>query len=241
MQKIRPSQARGHANFGWLDSRHSFSFGQYLDPDHMGFGPLRVINEDRVAPGMGFGEHGHADMEIISVVLDGALEHKDSMGQAAVIRPGDVQRMSAGTGVRHSEYNASKTDPVHFLQIWIIPERDGLDPGYEQKSFPVTERSGKLRLLGSRDGRDGSITIHRDVDLYGSVLAAGESAAMDIRPHRGVWVQMIKGQAKVNDDVVSAGDGVALLREPDIRITAQEDAEFLLFDMAMRTADTANT
>lgn len=234
MQTIRPSDARGKANFGWLDSRHSFSFGQYMDPNHMGFGPLRVINQDKVAPGAGFGTHGHADMEIISIVLDGALEHKDSMGQAEVVRPGEIQRLSAGTGVRHSEYNASKTDPVHFLQIWIVPEADGLKPSYEQKDFPLVDRTGRLTLLGSRDGRNGSIVIHRDVDLYGSVLPVGETVEMDIRPHRGVWVQMIKGTVKVNDDVVTAGDGVALYREPDIKLTASEDAEFILFDMAMQ-------
>ncbi|MEM6660550.1 MAG: pirin family protein [Pseudomonadota bacterium] len=233
MQTLRPSNERGKANFGWLDSRHSFSFGQYMDPDHMGFGPLRVINEDKVAPGAGFGTHGHANMEILSIVLDGALEHKDSVGNAAVIRPGDVQRMSAGTGVQHSEYNASKSDPVHFLQIWIIPEADGLEPSYEEVSIPTAERAGRLRLLGSRDGRDGSVTIHRDVDLFGSVLAAGESLFHTIGPKRGVWVQMIRGRATINGEEAAAGDGVALSREPDIRIEATEDAEFLLFDMAL--------
>ncbi|MEM1160443.1 MAG: pirin family protein [Pseudomonadota bacterium] len=233
MQTLRPSNERGKANFGWLDSRHSFSFGQYMDPDHMGFGPLRVINEDKVAPGAGFGTHGHANMEILSIVLDGALEHKDSVGNAAVIRPGDVQRMSAGTGVQHSEYNASKSDPVHFLQIWIIPEADGLEPSYEEVSIPTAERADRLRLLGSRDGRDGSLTIHRDVDLFGSVLAAGESLFHTIAPKRGVWVQMIRGRATINGEAATAGDGVALSREPDIRIEATEDAEFLLFDMAL--------
>ena len=233
MQTIRPSDARDHVNFGWLDSRHSFSFGQYMDPDHMGFGPLRVINDDRVAPGGGFGTHGHADMEILSIVLDGALEHKDSMGETAVIRPGDVQRMSAGTGVHHSEYNASKTDPVHFLQIWIIPERDGLPPSYEQKEIPLTDRQGRLRLLGSRDGRDGSLTIHRDVDLYGSVLAKGDALTHVIGPKRGAWIQMIRGTIKVNGEEIGEGDGLALYREPDARIEADDEAEFLLFDMAL--------
>lgn len=199
----------------------------------MGFGPLRVINEDRVAAGAGFGTHGHADMEIISIVLDGALEHADSMGQKAVIRPGDIQRMSAGTGVRHSEYNASDTDPVHFLQIWIIPERDGLEPSYQEANIPLGDRADTLRLLGSRDGRDGSITIHQDVDLYGSVLSAGESLQHTIGPKRGVWIQMIRGTLKANEDTVSTGDGLALIREPDVRIEASEDAEFLLFDMAL--------
>lgn len=233
MQTVRPSDERGKANFGWLDSRHSFSFGQYMDPNYMGFGPLRVINEDKVAPGAGFGAHGHANMEILSIVLDGALEHKDSVGNAAVIRPGDVQRMSAGTGVEHSEYNASKTDPVHFLQIWIIPEQDGLEPSYEEISIPSEDRAGKLCLLGSRDGRHGSLRIHRDVDLYGSVLAAGESLLHTIGPKRGVWAQMISGSVKVNGKAAHAGDGVALSREPEIRIEATEDAEFILFDMAL--------
>ena len=233
MQTIRPSGERGRANFGWLDSRHSFSFGQYFDSDHMGLGPLRVINEDKVAPGAGFGTHGHANMEILSIVLDGALEHKDSTGNAEVIRPGDVQRMSAGTGVQHSEYNASKEDPVHFLQIWIIPEEDGLAPSYEQKAIPAGDRQGKLKLLGSRDARDGSIKIHRDVDLYGSVLSDGDSLAHVIGPKRGVWLQMIKGAVRANGEVIVAGDGLALIREPDIKIDVIEDAEFLLFDMAL--------
>ncbi|MEM6623217.1 MAG: pirin family protein [Pseudomonadota bacterium] len=233
MQTIRPSDARGRANFGWLDSRHSFSFGQYFDASHMGFGPLRVINEDRVAGGGGFPTHAHADMEIISIVLDGALEHKDSMGAEAVIRPGDVQRMSAGTGVNHSEFNASNTDPVHFLQIWIIPEAEGIAPSYAQINVPAEERAGQLKLLGSRDGRDGSLVINRDVDLYGSVLSQGDALTHVIAPRRGVWVQMIKGTIKANDDRISAGDGLALIREPDIRIQAEEDAEFILFDMAL--------
>lgn len=234
MQTIRPSGERGRANFGWLDSRHSFSFGQYLDPNHMGFGPLRVINEDKVAPGAGFDTHAHANMEILSIVLDGALEHKDSMGENAIIRPGDVQRMSAGTGVRHSEYNASRTDPVHFLQIWVIPEADGLEPSYEQKAFPEDERRGGLRLLGSRDGRDGSITIHRDVDLYGAVLAPGESLEHTLAPKRGAWLQVIRGSAIVSGDRVSAGDGVAMSRVPDLTVVAgDEELEFLLFDMAL--------
>ncbi|WP_170423399.1 pirin family protein [Ruegeria arenilitoris] len=231
MQMIRPSAERGAANFGWLDSKHSFSFGQYLDPNHMGFGPLRVINEDRVAPGAGFGTHGHADMEIISVVLDGALEHKDSMGQNAIIRPGEVQRMSAGTGVRHSEYNASKTDPVHFLQIWIVPEREGLRPSYEQKTFPEIERQDNLRLLGSRDGRDGSLTIHQDVDLYGATLNAGKELQHDIAAGRGVWVQVIRGALTANGSDLETGDGFAVANKPQVNLKACGDAEILLFDM----------
>lgn len=231
MQMIRPSEERGTANFGWLDSKHSFSFGQYLDPNHMGFGPLRVINEDRIAPGAGFGTHGHADMEIISVVLNGALEHKDSMGQEAIIRPGEVQRMSAGTGVRHSEYNASQSDPAHFLQIWIVPEREGLRPSYEQKAFPDAERRNALCLLGSNDGRDGSITIHRDVDLYGSTLHAGHGLSHGIASGRGIWVQVIQGAVQANGSNLKAGDGFAVTNKPRITLKATEDAEFLLFDM----------
>ncbi|MBO9447574.1 pirin family protein [Ruegeria sp. R14_0] len=231
MQMIRPSEERGAANFGWLDSKHSFSFGQYLDPNHMGFGPLRVINEDRVAPGAGFGTHGHADMEIISVVLDGALEHKDSMGQNAVIRPGEVQRMSAGTGVRHSEYNASKTDPVHFLQIWIVPEREGLRPSYEQKAFPEIERQDTLRLLGSRDGRGGSITIHQDVDLYGATLSAGKELQHEIAAGRGIWVQVIRGALTANGSNLATGDGFAVANKPLVTLKASDDTEILLFDM----------
>ncbi|MEM6438718.1 MAG: pirin family protein [Pseudomonadota bacterium] len=233
MQTIRPSQARGRADFGWLASRHSFSFGQYFDAEHMGFGPLRVINEDRVGPGAGFGAHGHADMEILSIVLDGALEHKDSMGENAVIRPGDVQRMTAGTGVQHSEYNASETDPVHFLQVWIIPEAQGLAPGYEQVSIPTETRRGRLTLLGSRDARGGSVRIHRDVDLYGSVLSEGDALTHAVAPGRGAWVQVIRGEMRVNDDAIGAGDGLAAVDEPELRIEADAETEFLLFDMAL--------
>lgn len=233
MQTIRPSEARGHADFGWLDSRHSFSFGQYFDAEHMGFGPLRVINEDKVAPGAGFGAHGHADMEILSIVLAGGLEHQDSLGRREVIRPGDVQRMSAGTGVQHSEYNASKTDPVHFLQIWIIPESQGLAPSYEQVSIPTDARRGALTLLGSRDAREGSVRIHRDVDLYGSILNAGETLTHAIVPGRGVWIQMIRGDVQVNGDAIGAGDGLAAVEETELQIEAGAEAEFLLFDMAL--------
>src|SRR5262249_42256502 len=175
MIAVRPAEERGIANFGWLDSRHSFSFGHYYDPKHMGFGPLRVINEDRVRPGAGFDTHGHRDMEIISYVLEGALEHKDSIGTGSVIRPGDVQRMSAGTGIRHSEYNHSTGKPVHFLQIWVLPDAQGLKPRYDQKTFPGAEKRGRLRLVGSPDGRDGSIVIHQDADIYASLLDSGEA------------------------------------------------------------------
>jgi hypothetical protein len=231
MQVLRPSEQRGHANFGWLNSRHSFSFGHYYDPNQMGFGDLRVINEDRVTPGAGFDTHGHKDMEIISYVLEGALEHKDSLGTGSVIRPGDVQRMSAGTGIRHSEYNHSKTDPVHFLQIWILPETDGLEPSYEQKAFDADERRGRLRLVGSRDGRNGSVTIHQDVDLYAALLKAGEAVTFDLRPGRKAWLQLARGAVDANDQRLSAGDGFGVASPGELKITASDDAEFLLFDL----------
>jgi len=232
MITIRPGNERGVANFGWLDSRHSFSFGHYHDPNHMGFGVLRVINEDRVKPGAGFDTHGHRDMEIISYVLDGALEHKDSLGTGSVIRPGEVQRMTAGTGIRHSEYNPSKTDPVHFLQIWILPEREGLAPGYEQKMIPDADRRGRLRLIGSRDGRDGSVTIHQDVDLYAGLFAEGESALLDLGRGRGAWVQVARGDANVNGERLAAGDGAAITDVEAIEIEGRKGGEVLVFDMA---------
>lgn len=231
MLTVRKSEERGRANFGWLDSKHSFSFGHYFDPKHMGFGALRVINEDRVAPGGGFPTHPHADMEIISYVLDGALEHKDSIGTGSVIRPGDVQRMSAGTGIRHSEFNASKTEPVYFLQIWIIPERKGIVPSYEQKAFGSEEKRGKLRLVGSRDGRDGSVTIHRDVDLYATVLAAGETVTHVLAAGRIAWVQIARGAATLNGEQLRAGDGVAIEQSGRFTLAGADDAEILLFDM----------
>lgn len=228
----RPREARGKADFGWLDSRHTFSFGSYYDPENMGFSDLRVINEDRVVPGAGFDTHGHEDMEIISYVLDGALEHKDSIGNGSVIRPGDVQRMTAGTGIRHSEYNHSKEAPVHFLQIWILPETDGLEPGYEQKAFPATERDGRLRLLGSRDGRDGSVTIHQDVNLYGANLGAGQDLAFDVSGGRRAWLQVARGDVSVTDGPqLVAGDGLGILEAGSFTLTAHEDAELLIFDL----------
>jgi redox-sensitive bicupin YhaK (pirin superfamily) len=230
---IRRADARGAANFGWLDSRHSFSFGHYYDPAHMGFGPLRVINEDRVAPGDGFPTHPHRDMEIVSYVLDGALEHKDSLGTGSVIRPGDVQRMTAGTGVRHSEYNASDSEPVHFLQIWILPERAGLAPGYEQKRFEPAEKRGRLRLIASRDGREGAITVHRDVDLYATLLAPGENVTHRLAPGRAAWVQVARGEIAVNGEPLAAGDGVAVSDAAELRLDGRADAEALVFDMAM--------
>ncbi len=233
MLTLRRAEERGRANFGWLDSRHTFSFGHYFDPDHMGFGPLRVINDDRVAPGGGFPTHAHSDMEIISYVLEGALEHKDSIGTGSVIRPGDVQRMSAGTGIRHSEFNASRSEPVHFLQIWILPDKEGLAPGYQQKTFTAEAKRGKLRLVGSRDGRDGSVTIHRDVDLYASVLADGESATHPLHPGRGAWIQVARGSVVLDGQKLHAGDGAGRETAGAISLAGKSaEAEILLFDMA---------
>jgi redox-sensitive bicupin YhaK (pirin superfamily) len=231
MLAIRHSEDRGLANFGWLNSRHTFSFGHYYDPNFMGFGPLRVINEDRVQPAQGFDTHGHSDMEIISYVLDGALEHKDSMGNGSVIRPGDVQRMSAGTGVRHSEFNASDSDPVHFLQIWILPERKSLEPSYEQKHFAEDDKRGRLRLVGSRDGRDGSVTIHQDADLYATVLGDGDTVSHELAEGRKGWVQVAKGSAMLNEQLLDAGDGVAVEGPATIGLTGTSETEILLFDM----------
>jgi quercetin 2,3-dioxygenase len=229
---LRRAEERGSANFGWLDSKHTFSFGHYFDPQHVGFGPLRVINEDRVAPGGGFPAHPHRDMEIISYVLNGALEHKDSLGTGSVIRPGDVQRMSAGTGIRHSEFNASRIEPVHFLQIWIVPEREGLVPSYEQKTFGDEEKRGALRLIGSRDGREGSVTIRRDVDLYAALLSAGDQVRHDLRDGRIAWVQVARGSARVNGELLKAGDGLSTTEKGALEISGVEDAEILLFDLA---------
>lgn len=230
---LRRSNERGGAALGWLDSKHTFSFGHYFDPKHIGFGALRVINEDRVAPGGGFPTHPHSDMEILSYVIEGGLEHRDSLGTGSVIKPGDIQRMTAGTGVRHSEFNASKADPVHFLQIWIVPERDGLDPSYEQKTFTTAEKHGQLRLIGSRDARDGSVRIHQDVDLYATVLNSGGAVAHEVATGRGAWVQVVRGDLKVNGEVLTAGDGASAVIPGSIKLTAQsDDTEALLFDLA---------
>ena len=231
MMAIRRSDERGKAQFGWLDSRHTFSFGHYFDQEHMGHGPLRVINEDRVKPGQGFDPHSHRDMEILSYVLDGALEHRDNMGNGSIIRPGDVQRMTAGTGVQHSEYNASSDEPVHFLQIWILPERSGLKPGYEEKAFSREDKLNRLRLVGSRDGRDGSVVIHRDVDLYASILEAGRGLQHTIAAGRRGWLQVARGAVAINGESLEQGDGVALTGEVAAEITASADSEVLLFDM----------
>jgi len=232
MITIRPAQNRGIANFGWLDSRHTFSFGNYYDPNHMGFADLRVINEDKVTPGQGFGTHGHRDMEIVSYVLEGALEHRDSIGTGSVIRPGDVQRMSAGTGIQHSEFNASTTEPVHFLQIWILPEQKGIEPGYEQKTFPEEEKRNTLRLVGSRDGRDGSIIIHQDINLYATALQEGDEVSHTFANDRVAWLQVVRGAIQLNDQTLTNGDGAAITQEAMIKLRSTADhTEALLFDM----------
>jgi redox-sensitive bicupin YhaK (pirin superfamily) len=233
MITIRPRHERGTANFGWLDSRHTFSFGNYYDPQHMGFASLRVINEDKVIPAKGFGTHGHRDMEIISYVLSGALEHRDSMGNGSVIHPGDVQRMSAGTGITHSEFNASAIEPVHLLQIWLLPNERGLQPSYEEKHFSPQEKPGQLILVGSSDGRDNSVTIHQDVNLYVASLKNSDTINYQIDKNRAVWIQVAKGSISLNGKLLEAGDGAAIVDETQITLTANNDTgEILLFDMA---------
>jgi quercetin 2,3-dioxygenase len=223
--------ARGHTKTGWLDSRHSFSFGSYSDPARIGFRNLRVINEDRVIPGAGFPTHGHRDMEIITYVLAGALEHRDSLGTGSVIRPGDVQRMSAGTGISHSEFNASQVDSVHFLQIWILPARNGLTPSYEQRHFPETEKRNRLCLVAHRDGSDGAITIHQDVRLYAACLNSSHTVEHPVEPNRSAWLQLARGAATLNGHAMKEGDGAALDDEGIVRLAADTDCEVLLFDL----------
>lgn len=232
MITLRNANQRGHFNHGWLDTYHTFSFDQYYDPRYMNFRNLRVINEDFVAAGRGFPTHGHRDMEIITYILDGALKHEDSMGNGSVIRPGDVQRMSAGTGVRHSEKNASDQEPVHLLQIWILPDVVGLTPSYEQKAFTVDERQGKLRLIASADGREGSVTVHQDVSVFASILDNAESLAWTMDPTRYGWIQVARGQIKVNGETAEQGDGVIVMGESALTITAEEPSELLLFDLS---------
>jgi len=230
MISIRRASDRGHFDHGWLNTYHTFSFADYHDPRFMGFRALRVINDDRVAPGLGFGEHRHRDMEIVSYVLEGVLAHRDSMGNSGVIRPGDVQRMSAGTGVQHSEFNGSQTDPVHFLQIWILPETPGSPPGYEQKTFPRQTRRGKLRLVGSPDGREGSLTVGQDVAIYASVLEPGEEVQHRLAPGRHAWLQVAEGSLDLNGHLLGEGDGAAVTDEDELDI-AGKGSEFLLFDL----------
>jgi redox-sensitive bicupin YhaK (pirin superfamily) len=231
MIEVRRASKRGHAQHGWLESYHTFSFAGYHDPKYMGFRALRVINEDRVQPGRGFDPHSHRDMEILSYVIDGALEHKDSMGTGSVIRPGELQLMRAGTGVTHSEYNPSKSDPVHFLQIWVIPDREGLEPAYDQRSFPEDERRGKLRLMASPDGADGSVLVHQDLSLYATLLERGDAVEHRVSPERHVWVQVVKGRLDVNGQMLSDGDGVAIASEPVVTLSAAAPSEALLFEM----------
>lgn len=232
MITIRKSVERGHADHGWLLSYHSFSFADYYDPQQMGWGKLRVINEDRVQPGMGFGMHSHKDMEIISYVLAGQLQHKDNMGNGTIIRPGDVQRMSAGTGVQHSEFNPSPDEPVQFLQIWIEPERLGIQPGYEQKAFAQEDKRGRLRLVASRDGRDGSLTVHQDADLYTSLLSPGEQVVHRLAAGRIAYLHLVRGAVGVNGTELMTGDAARIESEHELVITASESCELLLFDMA---------
>ena len=228
---FRDRMARGESRTGWLDSRHTFSFADYHDPAQMGFRALRVINEDRVIPGAGFPPHGHRDMEILTYVLEGALAHKDSLGNGAVIRPGELQRMSAGTGIVHSEFNASSTEPVHFLQIWIIPDRVGLAPSYEQKAFPAAEQRGRLRLVAAPDGRDGALTVHQDARLYLASLAAGERIAHEVAAKHGLWLQLARGIVALDGTEMREGDGAAIEGEGGIDVQAETDAEFLLFEL----------
>lgn len=231
MITLRRATERGHANHGWLDTWHTFSFAGYRDPRHMGYRTLRVINDDKVAPGHGFGTHPHADMEIVTYVLGGQLQHRDSMGTGSIIEPGEVQRMTAGTGVTHSEINPSRSEPLHLLQIWILPEERRLRPSYEQKRFTDEERRGRLRLVASRDGRDGSVTIHQDAAMYAGLFTAGERATHELAAGRGAWVHIARGEAEINGNKLGAGDAAAIEGEP-ITIAGTRDAEVLVFDLA---------
>lgn len=232
MLTLRKAEERGHANHGWLDSYHTFSFASYYDPAHMGFRSLRVINQDRVQGGMGFGTHPHRDMEIISYVLEGALEHKDSMGNGSVIQAGEVQRLTAGTGITHSEFNHSKTDRAHFLQIWILPSQENLEPGYEQKHYSQAEKRDRLLLIASSDGRDGSVTVNQDISLYATVLSNGSQVTHAVEPGRHAWVQVARGEALLNGETVKEGDGIAVSQAGDLNLIGKDNAEILVFDLA---------
>ena len=232
MITIRKANDRGHANHGWLDSYHTFSFADYYDPKFMGFRSLRVINEDQIAAKRGFGTHSHRDMEIITYVLEGALEHQDSMGNRSVMRPGEVQRMTAGTGVSHSEYNHSDQEATHLLQIWILPETRGLEPSYEQKAYSDAEKRGKLRLIASQDGRDGSVKVHQDLNLYATVLGEGEEVNFSVKGDRQVWVQVARGSVMLNGQLLAQGDAAAVSQETLLDLTGKESAEVLMFDLA---------
>ena len=231
MLSVRKAEERGHANHGWLDTYHTFSFADYQDMRHMGFGPLRVINDDTVKPGQGFGTHGHRDMEIITYVLDGALEHKDSMGNGSITRPGNVQRMSAGTGVRHSEFNPSRDEGVHFLQIWIEPKITGVKPGYEEKQFGLAEKKGQLRLVASPNGREGSVTIHQDAHVYASMLDGKDTVTHRLAPGRRAYIHVARGAVKVNGNALKDGDGARVENESSIELKDAREAEVLLFDL----------
>lgn len=231
MNQIRLASDRGHAQHGWLDSHHSFSFGSYFDPEHVEYGPLRVINEDRVQPGNGFGTHGHRDMEIISYVLAGELAHQDSLGNGSVIRPGDVQRMSAGTGVRHSEFNPSQTAPVHFLQIWIQPSQTGIAPSYEEKRFDDADKRGRLRLIASPDAADGSVLIHQDARLYAGLFDGREAATLTLAPGRRAYVHVARGAIRANGVRLAAGDALKVASLDEVRLSDGEHAEVLVFDL----------
>jgi quercetin 2,3-dioxygenase len=231
MITVRRASERGHGQRGWLDTHHTFSFNDYYDPRHMGFRVLRVINEDRVEPGQGFGTHGHRDMEIISYVLEGALGHKDSLGNGSVLRPGEFQCMTAGTGIRHSEFNPSDSEPVHFYQIWLLPNRQGLAPSYDQRTFPAEERRGKLRVVASPDGRDGSLTIHQDAEVLLTSLAAGELVMHELAPGRHAWLQVLRGSAQLNGVPLQTSDGAAVSDELSLTVLATEPCEVMLFDL----------
>ncbi len=231
MIQVRRAEERGHADHGWLDSHHTFSFANYYDPKHMGFRNLRVINDDRVTPAEGFGTHPHRDMEIISYVLEGALEHRDSLGTGSVIRPGDVQRMSAGTGVTHSEFNASREEPVHFLQIWILPNQRGLKPSYEQRFFSEQEKAGQLKLVASPDCAEDSLHLNADVRVYAGTFAAGQTTRLRLEPNRYAWVQVARGELDVNGERLKAGDGLALSSESQVLLEGRDNAEVLVFDL----------
>lgn len=232
MINIRKSEDRGHANHGWLDTYHTFSFANYYDPNHLGFRSLRVINEDRVSPGSGFGTHGHENMEIITYILEGELEHKDSIGNGSIIQPGEVQRMSAGTGILHSEFNHSQTNPVHLLQIWIVPDQKGLQPSYEQKSFSSTNTSVHLKLIAAPEGKNGIVIVHQDVNLYAGILERGTLINHSLLPQRHAWIQVARGAITVNDIPLETGDGAAISEETKIVIESRQKSEILLFDLA---------
>ena len=232
MLDVIQSESRGSADHGWLKAKHTFSFAEYYDPARIHFGSLRVINEDRIAPGQGFGTHPHRDMEIVTYIVSGSIEHKDIMGNGTVIRAGEVQRMTAGTGVLHSEFNHSRDEELHLLQIWILPEQKALEPGYEQTPFPREDKLNRLRLVGSRDGRDGSLTIHQDVDVYASILEAGRTVSLDDVGERRIFVQVISGELEVNGEALDAGDGVQIRQEQAVMLAARSESEFLLFNLA---------